>query len=225
MNAGTRALFASTEGRILMGGLAAAAGYCVWLASAYVVAPENFQGYLGMTVAHVLFGRAAGLAFGYALEFGHAVVVPVNMAIETIIVLLFYPLFVAGWRHLLAFEVLQRFMGRVREAAEANHGRIRRYGIPGLFVFVFIPFWMTGPLVGCVIGYLLGLRAWINLGVVLGGTYVAIGVWAALLKDMNDRAAAYGPYAPAAIVVVLVVLALVAHLLDRHRDATRDKAG
>lgn len=220
---GTGRAFTAVERRVLLAGLAVAFGYCIWLAATFAFAREHFHGYLGMTATHVLFGRAAGMAFGYALEYGHWIVVPVNMAIETVIVLLFYPLFVAGWRRLLIFDTLQRFMSRVREAAEANHGRIRRYGIPGLFVFVFIPFWMTGPVVGSVIGYLIGLRPWLNLTVVLGGTYVAIGIWGVLLKGMRDRAAEFGPYAPAAIVVLLALIAMIAHLLDRRRrTASRD---
>ena len=31
--------------------------------------------------------------------------------------------------------------------------KLRKFGIAGLFVFVFAPFWMTGPVVGAIIGW------------------------------------------------------------------------
>lgn len=219
-----RGRFAGPEGRILLAGLVLALCYVLWLGGSYLFVRDRFQAYVGMTATHILFGRAAGMAFGYALELGHAVVIPVNLAIETIAVLLFYPVFVFGLQRLTAFEGLHRIMQRIHEAAIANRTRIRRYGIVGLFAFVFIPFWMTGPLVGCVIGYLLELRAWVNLTVVLGGTYVAICVWAVLLKNLKEKAALYGPYAPLFIVAILVLVVVITHVLDWSRKGAETPA-
>jgi hypothetical protein len=38
------------------------------------------------------------MSFGYALDYGHPVVISVNLAIETILISLFYPLFVFSIR-------------------------------------------------------------------------------------------------------------------------------
>jgi hypothetical protein len=48
-----------------------------------------------MTGLNLVIGRAAGLSFGYASGFGHAQVVPLNMLVETIQVLIVYPMFEA----------------------------------------------------------------------------------------------------------------------------------
>jgi hypothetical protein len=50
---------------------------------------------------------------------------------------------------------------------------------------VFVPFWMTGPVVGAIIGVLLGLKPRVNLAVVLSATYVAIFLWALLLDELH----------------------------------------
>ena len=206
--------FESPEGRILVTGLALAAAYFSWLGASFFTASDMAHVYLGMTVAHILFGRAASMAFGYSLEFGHVVVVPVNLFIESFMVLGFYPLFVLGWKKLRVFSVLGRAIDRINASAEANRDTIRRFGIPGLFIFVFIPFWMTGPLVGSVIGYLLGLRAWVNMTVVLAGTYVATLVWALILKGLHDRVFEISPFAPVIVVVALIAVAVASHVLD-----------
>ncbi len=72
-------------------------------------------------------------------------------------------------------------------------------------MFVWIPFWMTGPMVGCAVGYLLGFSPWKNLTIVLSGTYLAIICWALLLRKIHDRVAEYGPYASIAIVIIIIL--------------------
>jgi hypothetical protein len=80
---------------------------------------------------------------------------------------------------------------------------------------VFTPFWMTGPVVGAIVGLLIGLRTRTNLAVVLAGTYVAIGVWALLLNELNKWAAAYNRFAPFALVIALTLIALSGRLIRR----------
>ncbi len=210
-------LSSSSEGRILLLGATMALGYVAWLGTLAIAVPVDFQAFLGMTLTHLFFGRAAGISFGYALEYGDGVIVVVNLAIEIILVLLFFPLFVYGLRQALAFKALASLIDRIHRTAEANHDKVKRYGIPGLFLFVLVPFWMTGPLVGSVIGHLLGLRQWLNLCVVLGGTSVAVVLWAAILKRIQDRAAQISPFAPLALVAIIVVCVVLGRVLAERR--------
>jgi hypothetical protein len=77
---------------------------------------------------------------------------------------------------------------------------------------------MTGPVVGAIIGFLIGLRPWVNLTVVLISTYIAIGVWTLLLNELNAWAATVNEFAPYALVVAIVLIAVTMQLLHRHRD-------
>ena len=208
-------LLSSPEGCILLLGVALALMYSFWLGIEFLYFPEEAQILIGMTATAIMFGRAAGMAFGYSLLLGHGTVIPVSMIIETILVLIFYPLFVFSWRHLLVLKPLKKFFNRIQKAAEANQDFVRKYGIIGLFAFVWFPFWMTGPVVGCVIGFLLGLPAWINILAVLGGTYIAITCWAILLHTVNQQVAHYSPYAAMILMAVLVVVIIVGHFLQK----------
>jgi uncharacterized membrane protein len=115
------------------------------------------------------------MSFGYASVMIHLPVVPLNMLVETLHVLVFYPLFMLGWRQLPDLPALKSFVAHMHEAAEQRGGMVRKFGIAGLLAFVFAPFWMTGPVVGSIIGFLIGLRPWVNLAIVLPTTCVAIG--------------------------------------------------
>ena len=208
-------LLASSEGRLLLIGVALAFIYTFWLGVKLLFSPEDSQILIGMTATHIMFGRAAGMAFGYSLALSHSTVITNCMIIETILVLIFYPLFVLSWQHLLVINWLKNMFERTRKAAEARKGTVRKYGIIGLFAFVWFPFWMTGPVIGCVIGFLLGLRVWLNMTVVLAGTYVAIFGWAFFLRQFHDRVASYSSYAAMVLMALLVIIIIIGHLLYR----------
>jgi uncharacterized membrane protein len=208
-------LLTSPEGRVLILGVAVAFLYTLWLVFKFINSPEEAQVLIGMTATDILFGRAAAMAFGYSLFLGNALVITVCIIVESILVLLFYPLFVFSWHHLLVIKWLRNTFDRIHKAAETHKGKIQRYGIIGLFVFVWFPFWMTGPVVGCVIGFLLGLKARFNIPVVLAGTYVAILGWAFFLRRFHEHVAAYSSYAGMVIFAILIVVILFGNLLHR----------
>jgi uncharacterized membrane protein len=209
------------EGRVLLAGLVLSATGVVGLGFTWLYSPAFSQLLVAMTATNVLFGRAAAMSFGYAVGLDHVVVIPVNMLIETILVLLFYPLFVMSWRHVAELQFLKNVIRHIREAAEDNQDKIRRYGLIGLFVFVWFPFWMTGPVVGCAIGFLLGLSAGVNLAIVLIGTYLAMVGWAILLRGLHEQVAEYGAFGPMILVIVIILVVVAGHLLHRNDRVKR----
>lgn len=214
-----RAILESAEGYMLLAGLALAVLLLLGLGIGWTLFPENILQYAAMTGLNLLIGPGAGMSFGYASGMSHLQVVPLNMLVETLHVLVFYPLFVLGWRHLLDLPALKSFVARMHEAAEMRGGMVRKFGIAGLIVFVFVPFWMTGPVVGSIIGFLIGLRPWVNLAIVLTTTYVAISLWALLLNELSAWAATFDRLAPWALLVAIVLIVAAGHLLHRRRSS------
>jgi uncharacterized membrane protein len=168
-----------------------------------------------MSIANLTLGTVVSMSIGYAAGYGNFLPLAVNMWMETVVVLLFYPVFVLSMRKLVVFPRLKRFLDRTHAAAVRHQDKVRRYGIVGLFLFVWIPFWMTGPVVGSAIGYLLGFPAWLTLTVVIAGTFMTLLCWAWLLFGIFTRAAVFGPWASILIIVLIILVILAAYLLDR----------
>ena len=210
----------TTEWHVLLISLALVLLYMALLTIGFIISPPTANRLVAITVTNVLFGRAAGMSLGYAAGFGHSMVIPLNIFIESVLVLLFYPIFIFSCRHLITFRRLNDFIARTRAVAEKNRYLINRYGLLGLFVFVWFPFSMTGPMVGCVIGYLMGLGIRLNLTVVLGSTSLAIITWALFLREMLERLAVYGTYVPITIVTTVIALMVIIHV---YRAAKRKK--
>ncbi len=201
-------LLSTPEGHILEIGLIMTLLSAIVLGLGYLRFPEKAHVFVGMSATNILFGRAAGISFGYSFELSNELVILTNILIETILVLIFYPLFVFSWQSILVIEPLKKIMKRVSLTAEAHQDKIRKYGIIGLFMFVWLPFWMTGPMVGCSVGYLLGLNPWKNLTIVLSSTCIAIVCWSLLLRKIHDKIAEHGPYASIFFVIAIILIAL-----------------
>jgi uncharacterized membrane protein len=216
-------LLTSSEGRLLLLGITLAFIYTFWLGIKLLLSPEESQPLIGMTATGLLFGRAAAMWFGYSLGLGHRTVIPICIIIETILVLIFYPLFVFSWRHLLVINRLKNLFERIQQSAEIHKDKVQKYGVIGLFFFVWFPFWMTGPVVGSVIGFMLGLRIWLNMTVVLTGTCVAIFGWAFLLRQFHNQIASYSSYAAMVLLALLVVIIIVGNLLYRALHENKNK--
>jgi uncharacterized membrane protein len=216
-----RELFKTIEGRILSLGIAIAlVGLIAMGLVAFWSLPTSRM--IGaMIFSNIIFGWAVSMSIGYAGGYGHAIVIAVNIWVETVLVLLFYPVFVFSIRKLVEFPRLKRYFESTQAAAERHHNKVRRYGIAGLFIFVWLPVWKTGPVVASAIGYLIGFPAWLTLTVVLAGTYSAMGVWAYLLFFINTRAAFFAPWVPVLIIGLIVVIVLAGYLLNRRGAVSR----
>lgn len=207
-----RRMISAPEGKVLIAGVVLLCLYVVAVALARMKSRDLFQSLATMTTSHLLGGRAAGLTWGYKEGLPPYVVILVSMAIETVMVLVFYPLFVFSYSRLIVIKPLEDTLARARRAAEAHQATIMKFGIPGLLLFVWFPFWMTGPLIGCVIGFLIGLRPWANVSVVLAGTYLAILCWGVILHRVHDWLAGVGHYIPLVFVGFLLLLAVSIHI-------------
>ena len=213
-----KALARTSDGRIFITGIVMTVLYSLWLIIELILDPVRANVLIGMTVADIFAGRAGAMVLGYAAELTHATVIPVCIAIETILVLLFYPLFVFAWKQLIVIKRLDNIFQHARNAAEFHRPKVERYGFIGLLCFVWMPFWMTGPVVGCVIGFLIGMRTWKNMVAVIGGTCVAVTCWAFFLKTVHEKATSYTPLGSVILVTVFVIIILSGYLLRKRRN-------
>jgi len=100
-------LLNSAEGRMLLAGLALAGLLLLGFGIGWTLFPDSILQYAAMTGLNLLIGPGAGMTFGYASGMTHLQVVPLNMLVETLHVLVFYPLFALSWQHLFELPARQ----------------------------------------------------------------------------------------------------------------------
>ncbi|HEY9018070.1 small multi-drug export protein [Thiomicrospira sp.] len=206
-----RRIFGSFEGLILAIGILSALLGLGLIGVLAIWSPE-LSGIIGsMVFSNLMLGRSVSLLIGYAAGQGHLLVIGVNLLTETILVLLFFPLFVFSLNKLPLFPKLQTLIERIHRQAEKHQDWVRRYGVIGIFLLVFFPFWMTGPVIGCALGCLIGLRPLHNLVTVLSGTFLAMLAWAWLLYGLHTQATLFGSWGLLLLFGVLLGIAVAGY--------------
>lgn len=199
--------FKHFEGRILAFGLFLLATFLILLAISAYFWPGRLNVLLSMTASNIIFGRMAGLSIGISSQMDTPLLIAFNLFIESIMVLILYPLFVLSWRslHVVSYAPLNDFFRRSQKSAEKYQPMIRKYGIIGLVFFVLTPFAMTGPVVGSFVGYLMGLPHLTTLAAVLSSTFIAIILWTYFIKHFEATLIVYSDV----LIMVLSIAAVI----------------
>jgi len=202
----------SQEAKILTVGVVSLLSYLGAIIGTYLFSADDANNLLIMTVTNFFFGRAAGISYGFSVGFGDLLIMSANIVIELITVLLAYPLFVFSWEKSLDIAWLKKFSSKMQVQRTKYSAFFDKYGKYGLFIFVWFPFWMTGPVVGSLIGFLIGIKHYTTMFVVLTGTFLATAIWTYFLKELiallNYLTSYAGYILLGAFIVIGVVLKL-----------------
>ncbi len=205
----------SQEGKILTFGILLLLAYLGGIIGTYLFSVDDANNLVVMTVTNFLFGRAAGISYGFSVEFADLLIIMANIIIELITVMLVYPLFVFSWKRSLEIKGLKNFFSKVKELRSRYSSLFEKYGKYGLFLFVWFPFWMTGPVVGSMIGFLIGIKHYHTMVIVIMGTSLAIIVWTYFLKELISLLNQLSAYAPHILLGLFIVIAVVFKFLKR----------
>ncbi len=202
------AIVRSQEGAIFLIGSACLTAILLWVLECYEFDRAKAGVMLAILPAHVLTGRAAGIAIALSSKrFSPLEAIALATLIEGMVVCLFFSAFCLVMKKMVHAPWLHQAMQDVQDSARRQRHLVARWGVPALILFVWFPLTMTGPLVGSVIGYLLGLRYWVTLGSVMAGTVAAIICWTYLMEQMTNLMRSVGPMA--SIVGIAVVLTAI----------------
>jgi len=203
----------SAEGKIFTVGVLLLLSYLGSIIATYLFSVDDANSLVVITVTNFLFGRAAGISYGFSVGLDEQIIILVNIVIELITVLLIYPLFVFSWKESSKIHGLENFFSKVKELRLKYSSFFEKYGKYGLFLFVWFPFWMTGPVVGSIIGFLIGIRHLHTMLIVITGTSLAIIVWTYSLKELLHLLSQLSAYAPHILLGLFITIAIAFKLM------------
>ena len=180
-------------------------------------------------IVHIMGGRALGVAACLSADISLFYTISYNFLLEGIIVLVAYGIVVLIMRNIIQPKLFRSAVRQAELAAQDQKTSIKKYGVAGLFVFVMLPFFMTGPVIGSIIGYLLHYKAINNFLIVFSGTLSSIVIYALIGSNIMEHVNQYVQIDlvkkwGAIIVGTLIVLFLIYHMktvkayLDRETD-------
>ncbi len=199
------------------------AGCCllvVWIAAAaglWRAGVEVWDDVFTVGFAHLLAGRAVSIAQGTQIGLPKWLIVLIATYADVTAAMLVYPLFVYSYENFFEGHFFQKRMRPMLESAERHVTRMRGSKIVGVFFFVWLPFWMTGIIIGSILGYLLGLRTWITLTAVSLGALAAVSSWVYAYDILYTWLSEIHQVVPLVFTALLIVGVFWFHVMRRRR--------
>ncbi|MFC1858221.1 small multi-drug export protein [Thermodesulfobacteriota bacterium] len=212
-----RERFDLTEVKVLMTGLLLAFLAGLYLFYLLFTDPDLYRVLTSTAILHMMGGRALGIATCLSADMSLFVTVTYNFFLEIVIVLIAYGILVLVMRNIIQPKLFHSAVRQAELTAQNQKTKIKRYGAIGLFLFVMFPFFMTGPVIGAIIGYLLHYKPINNFLLVFSGTLSSILIYALsgkkIIEFINqyvhiDLVKKWG----AIIAGILIVIFLIYHL-------------
>lgn len=174
--------------------------------------------YAELLVMHMAGGHFGTMTLGVKYGYPGWFLILMSCLQDLMQMLYVYPLYVRfGYRHLLRWRVVGPWVKKTHEAAMAHHKTIAPYGAIGLFVFVVLPSPGSGPVMGSLIGYTLGLGTMLTLiscgsPIVFMALMYYFGVDKA--SEWNAKAPTFMVYAILAVMALSVAIAGIRFLMN-----------
>ncbi|MBT3191772.1 MAG: small multi-drug export protein [Verrucomicrobia bacterium] len=192
----------------------------VWVAAAaglWHAGVDLWNDVLAVGFAHLLAGRAISIVQGTQIGLPKWLIVLVATYADMTVTFLAYPLFVYTYENFFEGRFFQKRMRPMLESAERHMGGMSRFKVVGVFCFVWLPFWMTGIIVGSILGYLLGLRRWVTLSVVSLAALAAVASWVYAYDFLFRWLSSIHQEVPLVFTSILIVVVIWSRLARRRR--------
>lgn len=208
-------LFFTAEGLILLLSVSIIIGLAAFIVTYYFIDPLFANKITAIVFTNIFVGRVPALSLGYAAKLTHFEVISFNIVAEMILVTLIYSLFVFSYKGVLKVKALEKFFQKVEVKKEEHQETFDKYGKLGLFIFVFIPFWMTGPIVGSIIGFLIGMKHYMVILIVFFATIISMTLWGLFLQEIIDFVVSFDVRILWALIFIIILVILFFKLKKR----------
>jgi uncharacterized membrane protein len=166
------------EVKILLIGLVLAALTGIYFLYLLFTDPGLHKVLFSTAIVHIMGGRALGIVTCLSADISLFYTISYNFFLEVVIVLIAYGIVVLVMRNIIQPKLFDKAVRQAELTAQNQKTKIKKYGSIGLFLFVMFPFFMTGPVIGAIIGYLLNYRVVNNFLIVFSGTLASIIIYA-----------------------------------------------
>lgn len=183
-----RERFDLIEVKILSIGLLLTLLLCSFLLLVLFIDPKLYGVLSSTAIVHLMGGRGLGIATCLSAGLSTVTTIAYNFFLEIVIVLVAYGMAVLVIRNVIEPKLLKSAVRQAELTAQEQKTKIKRYGTIGLFLFVMFPFFMTGPVIGAIIGYLLHYKAINNFLIIFGGTLTSIVIYTLIGNSVLDYA-------------------------------------
>ena len=215
---------AATLRRIRFLGHISLAGTLAVFVGAYLLWGKPYSEVGKLILAHIFGGRAGNATVGLNSGFSPGFILFQACMQDFIIMFYAFPFIVTGLTAAEKWPVVGPALAHIHELAMRHKARLAPYGLVGLTLFVIFPIWTTGPLVGVVVGYLLGLGIVFSFVAVMVGNTIAAALWIWAFDYINEKLLLLNENLPWLLMGAILIASIVGgglHRWQKYREAKR----
>ena len=168
--------------------------------------------FLSMIAAAHIGGRLPFIAVGLENGFKPSLIIPIIILYNTTYLLLVYSLFVFLSRGIKRFKFVEKFIGSMKTKAEKRKRSFKKWSLPGIAFFVWIPLPWTGAVIGSFIANLEGYSDRDTLFVALPSMWIGVISWTLWFDELYKLVERIGRGKTIFITVFLLVAPFVFYL-------------
>lgn len=184
--------------------------------------PEPYADGWRLVLELAFLGRVVSISDGVVSGFGNGYLIFQNTLQDIILLLVVYPWAVSAYERSATDGLFNATLWRFRHSIEGHRSRVEPWGVLGLLVFVFFPFWSTGALVGGALGYLLGMRTKVVFTSIIVAHSLSVATLVVFFDATHDLAVEFGAswirFLPWILLVALIAISLAVRGWRRLRD-------
>ncbi len=140
------------EVKILLLGLVLTALTGIYFLYLLFTNPDLYKVLSSTAIIHLLGGRGLGIITCLSAGISLFYTISYNFFLEVVIVLIAYGIVVLVMRNIIQPKLFDSAVRQAELTAQNQKTKIKKYGSIGLFLFVMFTFFMTGPVIGAIIG-------------------------------------------------------------------------
>lgn len=170
--------------------------------------------FLSMIAAAHVGGRLPFIAVGLENGFKPSLIIPIIILYNTTYLLLVYSLFVFLSRGIKRSKFVTKFIGSLKSNAQKRKRSFKKWSLPGIAFFVWIPLPWTGAVIGSFIANLEGYSDRDTLLVTLPSMWIGVISWTLWFDELYKFIDRIGRGKTIFITIFLLVAPAIFYLIN-----------
>lgn len=170
-------------------------------------------------------GKEAGIPAGRAVGGNVFLIGAALLWLDSAMSFVIYPFVDAAMRGAQKQKgVIGHMVRGARRRADRKREIVDKYGGVGLFAFMIVPFGFNGPLIGMVIGRLVGLGARVIMVAVMAAIVTTTTAWVLLWTyGLGDVLSGMPSWVPAVLAMTIAAIAITSSIMAGKREKKREE--
>jgi uncharacterized membrane protein len=178
---------------------------------------------LSMISANHLAGRMAFIGIGLELGLPVSFVIFVIILYNTTYLMILNSLIVYFWDRTQKIKVIHNYVSSIKKKAEIRSQFLKKWRWIGIALFVWLPFHMTGAVMGSVIAYIEGYNIRKTLLIVLPSMWLGVFCWGLWFDDLYALIDRFGRGQTLLFTIILIALPLLVYLVSLIKKSITNK--